>query len=333
MTTLTSPSGLVRPGAPDQNNGHVFLPEKAPWKRALNNFGMRSAGRLAVGLNSILGSRAGGLVGILMYHRVARHTPGLPAPLHNVRPEAFEQQLRGLLARGFKFVPVRRLLQHHTDGDAPAARTVAVTFDDGFQSVYTHAWPVLRELQIPATVFVNTAYLDNETPLPFDAWGVKYCRRTPAESFRPLTTEQCREMAAEGLIDIGAHTHTHADMRGRPDVFRRDVQKSVDIVAERFAPPCMMFAFPYGGRHNGFAGDELVEAARQTGVACGLTTACTLVDPRHDPFRWGRFNVFAWDSSRTLAAKLAGWYGWAPHLRQRLAGQLPPEHATSGVPE
>ena len=33
-----------------------------------------------------------------------------------------------------------------------------------------------------------------------------------------------------------------------------------------------------------------------------------------------RFNVFAWDTSATLAAKLAGWYSWATKLRQRIGG-------------
>ncbi len=44
----------------------------------------------------------------------------------------------------------------------------AVTFDDGFETVYRHAWPVLQELRIPATVFLNTAYLDSPEPFPFD---------------------------------------------------------------------------------------------------------------------------------------------------------------------
>ncbi|MEQ8787167.1 MAG: polysaccharide deacetylase family protein [Pirellulaceae bacterium] len=324
-------------GASGERRAHEsdtrFLPEKASWKKSLEDFGMRSVGRLAVGLNTVLGSRAATRAGILMYHRVADHVPGLPAPLHNVRPRAFREQMQGLLSRGYEFWSLARLLEHRDqDGPIPG-QVVVVTFDDGFQSVYTNAWPVLRKLEIPATVFVNTAYLDDDRPFPFDAWGVACQDQAPPESYRPLTIEQCREMAESGLVAIGAHTHTHTDHRGRPDAFRDDVQRSVDLVGEWFDPEPLTFAFPYGGRHNGFAGDELAEAARATGVACGLTTECALVEPRDDPFRWGRFNVFAWDDSRTLTAKLAGWYDWAPRLRKRLSGHRPapsPESSLAG---
>jgi hypothetical protein len=66
----------------------------------------------------------------------------------------------------------------------------------------------------------------------------------------------------------------------------------------------------------------LVAAARQTGVLCALTTESVLVDPDSDPFQWGRFNAFPWDTSATLAAKVEGWYSWAPKLRQRIAGAV-----------
>ena len=52
--------------------------------------------------------------------------------------------------------------------------------------------------------------------------------------------------------------------------------------------------------------------ARAAGVKCGLTTMAELVELSVSPFKWGRFNVFAWDTSATLSAKLAGWYSWAP---------------------
>jgi len=84
--------------------------------------------------------------------------------------------------------------------------------------------------------------------------------------------------------------------------------------------PVLPFAFPFGSPALGFAGGALMQAARETCVVCGLTTESVLIDLRSDPLQWGRFNVFAWDTSATLAAKLAGWYSWATKLRQRLAG-------------
>jgi peptidoglycan/xylan/chitin deacetylase (PgdA/CDA1 family) len=125
-------------------------------------------------------------------------------------------------------------------------------------------------------------------------------------------------MLETGLIEIGAHTHTHADFRGRPFDFERDLRISVDAVQELFSQEEVSFAFPYGSRYAGFAADEMVDAARRTGVTCGLTTECATVDLHSDPFTWGRFNAFPWDTAATLAAKCSGWYGWAPRLKQHL---------------
>jgi hypothetical protein len=62
----------------------------------------------------------------------------------------------------------------------------------------------------------------------------------------------------------------------------------------------------------------LRQAAKQTGVTCGLTTEAINLQTDADPFLWGRFNVFSWDTPSTVAAKLGGWYGWAHTLRQKL---------------
>ncbi len=218
-------------------------------------------------------------------------------------------------------MPLSRVLAAAAQGETLPARTVVVTFDDGFSSVYTQAWPVLQRLGIPATVFVNTAYLDSDDPFPFDSWGVAYQGQVPAETLRPLRTAECHQMLESGLIEIGAHTHTHEDFRGRPNSFHDDLVQSMEIVRERFDLQDVMFAFPYGGVHTGFAGDEFVRMARAAGVKCGLTTMAELVELSVSPFKWGRFNVFAWDTSATLSAKLAGWYSWAPCAR-RAAGRM-----------
>lgn len=284
----------------------------------VENLAMRSVGRIGVGLNALFGSRTEGKLGIVTYHRVAPNISKVSKPTHNVPPLRFRRQIIGLLSRGYSVWPLRRVLHYRETGKPIPPRTIVITFDDGFETVYTNAWPILRELEVPATVFVSTAYLDSMAPFPFDAWGNAWQRQVPAECYRPLTTAQCREMAADGLVELGAHTHTHRDFRDRHDEFREDLQLSVDIVRERFGEPDPTFAFPFGAPHRGYASEALVEAARQTGVVCALTTECLPVDLRSDPFQWGRFNAFPWDTGATLSAKLDGWYGWAGQLKRRI---------------
>ena len=105
----------------------------------------------------------------------------------------------------------------------------------------------------------------------------------------------------------GAHPYASRFPRPRQQ-FREDLQASVNFVQAAFGYENVMFAFPYGSRRRGFADAGLAAAAKQTGVICGLTTECSLIESASDPFQWGRFNVFPWDSDATLAAKLNGWY-------------------------
>jgi peptidoglycan/xylan/chitin deacetylase (PgdA/CDA1 family) len=278
----------------------------------------RIAGWLSALLYRAFGPRGRGGVGILAYHRTVASAAGLPDPQHNVAPQRFRQQLLGLRERGYQFWPLRRVLECHAAGQPVPRRTVVVTFDDGYATVCQQAWPILRELQVPATVFLATAFLDSDQPFQFDAWGREFQDLAPRDLFRPLSTAECRELLRDPLLDLGAHTHTHRDFRGRPLVFRADLELCLEVLRARFDLVRPAFAFPYGSPYKGYAGDDLVAVARLTDVSCALSTESTLADPASDPFRWGRFPVFAWDTAATLAGKLAGWYSWTGRLKGRL---------------
>jgi peptidoglycan/xylan/chitin deacetylase (PgdA/CDA1 family) len=304
---------------PDGDPASYCALERPFLQGLLHDLGIWAVGQLGVGLDCVLGRRVGDRLGIITYHRVSRRADGAPGPTSNVTPERFREHVAGLLTRGFVICRLSEVLRWRAERMAVPPRTVVLTFDDGFESVYTNAWPVLRQLQVPATVFLATAYLDAAGPFPFDPWGVAYQDRVPAETYRPLRTAQCQEMVADGLIELGAHTDTHQDFRGRPEDFKQDVRASVEVLRTRFGQREVMFAFPYGSCYLGFVDQRLREAARQAGVVCGLNMQSMAVDLVGDPLGWGRFGVFPWDTSRTLAAKLNGWYAWAPHTRQRIA--------------
>lgn len=318
LTTPThSPTALVdaiggRPA--DQIRPRRGRRSSRDWKASPK----RLAGIVADGLYRLFGSRHPDSVGILVYHRVSPNIDGLPSPTMNVQPQRFRSQLVGLLDRGFCVWPLWRVLAHRAAGESIPGRTIVITFDDGFENVYTQAWPILRELGLPSTVFVSTAFLDGDL-FPFDPWGTAWATVAPPDAYRPLRSAQCTEMLTSGLVELGAHTHTHQDFRGRPEAFEADLRTSVVALADRFGVEATTFAFPFGRPHLGFVSPELVAAARRTGVVCGLTTRNDVVGTETDPFDWGRFNAFDTDSAAVLAAKLGGWYGWAPALQEWLA--------------
>lgn len=255
-----------------------------------------------------LGSRHVDAFGILMYHRVTARTVGIPTPTYNVTPQRFHAQLNGLLARGYHAWPLRRVIECNQTGNPIPPKTFVVTFDDGYENNYQDAWPILRDLRIPATIFVATAYLDSDDPFPCDDWTAAGSSRVPASSWRPLTTAQCAEMYADGLIDFGTHSHTHGDFRGRPQRLYEELRTSVDLLRSQFGMKDATFAFPYGTKRLGYSGPVLAGAAKLAGVLCSLTTEEDLVPSHSNPFDWGRFTVSESDNGATLATKLDGWY-------------------------
>jgi hypothetical protein len=110
-------------------------------------------------------------------------------------------------------------------------------------------------------------------------------------------------LLASGLVQLGAHTHTHGLFAEREAAFREDLAECLDALAQRLGIRNPPFAFPFG-----ITSPELVAVARELAVRCAVTTRFACVQAATDPFDWGRFNVAASDSAAILAAKLSGWY-------------------------
>ena len=259
----------------------------------------------ATSLLQRLDSRVGNCFGVLTYHRVSAHVSSDPAML-NVEPRRFRQQLEGLLRLGYQPYRLQQLIRMHRQGAPFPERAFALVFDDGFEDIYTNVRPIIEDLHVPATVFVATAYLDSDAPFPFATWP-------DTATSRPLTTKQCDQLAGGGFIDLGSHTHTHQDFRDRPSAFRADLDESLRMLRDRFDITSPSFSFPYG-----FTTPSLVETARDSGVACALTADSDLVRHDVDPFHWGRFGATNFDTPRSLAAKLDGWYSGCRAAWRRL---------------
>ncbi|MCA9178112.1 MAG: polysaccharide deacetylase family protein [Planctomycetales bacterium] len=255
---------------------------------------------------------------ILMYHRVVPMTPGVPAPTLNVTPRAFRQQVAGLLRRGYRITPLSKIVEASVNGESLPAKSLAITFDDGYENMYTRVFPVVKEFSAPITIFVCTKWLGTDAPMHFDEWGIRHRDQLAPECYRPLTWEQCREMSESGLVEIAAHTHSHNDFRDAPRELQLDMRECLQLLKSELQIECPNFAFPFGRMDEGFATAEMAELVRQSGVASALTTEPGPVELSTSPFLWGRNNVFPWDSAATIDARLAGWYQWLPRLRRRL---------------
>lgn len=93
---------------------------------------------------------------VLLYHRIsALRDPYFPG----VGVDVFAAQM-SYIAKNFNVVPLSQLIKDVERGVGVQRRTLAITFDDGYRDNFLYACPVLKEHQLPATVFVATGYTD-----------------------------------------------------------------------------------------------------------------------------------------------------------------------------
>ena len=79
--------------------------------------------------------------------------------------------------------------------------TTILTFDDGYEDFYTQVYPILRQYELPAMLFVTTGFVDEGIPYPMIS--------NPDSDVKRVTWAMLGEMAESGLVTLGAHTHTH----------------------------------------------------------------------------------------------------------------------------
>lgn len=130
-------------------------------------------------------------VAVLMYH----HIDDRPEASHILSVHAFEEQMELLRKNGFHVISMEEYVSFMTKGVAVPDNAVLLTFDDGYESFYTKAYPILRKYKYAATNFVIVSSIDKRTGLS------------------KLTWDQMREMQREG---ISFYSHTYDSHRYGP---------------------------------------------------------------------------------------------------------------------
>jgi len=169
---------------------------------------------------------------VLLYHHISDRTP----PSTSVTPDRFEMHLDYLEDNGFEVWALQRLLAAAIDGEeAVPDNVVAITFDDAYESVYTEAWPRLRERGWPFAVFANTEAVDAGHS-PYLGWG------------------ELRTLYENG-VTIGNHSASHGHLIAREDGESRsdwservgmDIARAHRRIAEEIGVEPDLFAYPYG---------------------------------------------------------------------------------------
>ena len=179
-------------------------------------------------------------------------------------------------------------------------RSFAITFDDGYQSVYEQALPVLREYGMCATVFLTVG----ETSTTGSS------SRLPALSGHSmLSWGEIREMQSQGFA-FGAHTLTHPNLTRLPgDKVETEICRSKTIIEEQLDSPVTCFAYPYG-RYDGRSRDLV-----RHHFVCACSDKLGLTTSASDLYALERVDAYYLRSDRLFDVMLTERFPWYIFVR------------------
>lgn len=222
-------------------------------------------------------------VPIIMYHYIEynRDSKDTIRISLTITPYWFEKQILWLKEEGYTIIPLEDLVMAKNGQKQIPAKSIVLTFDDGYEDFYTDAWPVLKKYQVPATIYVISKFLD-----------------------RPnyLRTWQLVQMATDSgrLISVGAHTRHHINLKqSSSSAILSEIADSKRDLEEIINQPVIHFAYPYGAYDS--QAEEMVISA---GFLSAATTQFGQVGAKTDMFALPRIRVGNY-ASEELRARLA----------------------------
>jgi peptidoglycan/xylan/chitin deacetylase (PgdA/CDA1 family) len=243
---------------------------------------------LSLVLASAAASAGGQPVPILTYHRFDPETAKASTV---VTTPVFEEQMAWLVTHHYRVVPLHDVVMAEL-GEGPAVEgpAVVITADDGFRTVYTQMFPIIRRERMPITLFINP---------PMISTGGAY-----------LTWAMIEEMRQSGLVDVQAHTQTHPNFnteraRRAPEDYqgfiaeqiggsRRELQSKLGVQAD-------LLAWPFG-----IYDTQLEHEAQKAGFVAAFALGSRASSPGGDAFAIPRFQVYNSDVGGRFAAVAEG---------------------------
>ena len=155
-----------------------------------------------------------------MYHRFEENK----YPSTNIRINDFKEHINLIKKDGIKFINPSNFENELNNNKKE--RKVLITIDDGYQSFYDNAWPILKKDEIPFILFVSTREVGKRG---YMSW------------------ENIREIEKYDFVEIGNHSHTHdylIDFENQE--IENDLKKSISIFKNEIGKNSAFFSYPFG---------------------------------------------------------------------------------------
>ncbi|MGL5541375.1 MAG: polysaccharide deacetylase family protein [Erysipelotrichaceae bacterium] len=214
---------------------------------------------------------------------------------YDVDQAVFEAQLDELLEAGAYFATPLDLADFAQSGNYPD-KCVWISFDDGDQSVYEYAFPLLQERNIPFTLFVIS----------------KHVGSNDFQNLKLASWSQLRTMVESGLATIGSHTHDFHYLVEDEAVllqaqyvkdFQRDIVQSKAILEQQLGVVVNTLAYPFGN-----ANETIQEIVALAGYTQSFELAPYPIDARTHPLAQPRYLV----SKHLFEASIRPWLAKQP---------------------
>ena len=156
----------------------------------------------------------------IMYHRFEENK----YPSTNIKIIDFKEHLKMIKKSGIKFINPSNFEDELKN--YKMERKVLLTIDDGYQSFYDNAWPILKKSKIPFILFIST-------------------REVGKKGY--MNWEHIREIEKYNFVEIGNHSHTHDYLVDFSDIqIKNDLNKSIDIFKQNIGKNSIFFSYPFG---------------------------------------------------------------------------------------
>lgn len=224
---------------------------------------------------------------ILCYHNF---NPTIPGSM-TMDPRKFEAQLKWLKDNGYTIIPLKQAVEYlqGTRTSLPA-KSIVITADDGWKSVYTYMLPLIRKYNIPVTLFIYPG--------------------TISQGKNALTWEQLKELQRTGLIDIQSHTSWHPNFKHEKknrssasyEKFVKDeLINSKKVLEDKLNIKVTLLAWPFG-----IYDKYLEQEAAKAGYVMAFSIDARTANKNYRPMAQPRFMIIENQSMKTFATIING---------------------------
>jgi peptidoglycan/xylan/chitin deacetylase (PgdA/CDA1 family) len=187
---------------------------------------------------------------ILLYHYVDGETS---TSRYQVSVSDFRAQMETLHNLGYTSITISTLLNALLEGAELPEKPVVITFDDGHESVYENAFPIMNEFGFSGVFYIVANRIDDVTDF--------------------VNVEQLKAMIAAGW-EIGSHGYTHADVTLHHEAVGLEIGQSKADLERELSTKVQTFAYPFG-KIDPFVAGKVIDYGYRAGMGLGISTTHT----------------------------------------------------------